>query len=80
MLTFAADAPCPCGRQERGRTANYGDCCGRYLASVGVPAPDAQTLMRSRYSAYALGLTPYLLSTWHPSTRPASGERVTPGE
>lgn len=28
--------------------------------------------MRSRYSAYVLGLEPYLLATWHPSTRPAS--------
>lgn len=28
--------------------------------------------MRSRYSAYALGLADYLLATWHPSTRPAS--------
>ena len=28
--------------------------------------------MRSRYSAYALGLSDYLLATWHPSTRPAS--------
>lgn len=27
--------------------------------------------MRSRYSAFALGLAPYLLRTWHPSTRPA---------
>lgn len=27
--------------------------------------------MRSRYVAYALGLEPYLLATWHPSTRPA---------
>ncbi len=26
--------------------------------------------MRSRYSAYVLGLEDYLLSTWHPSTRP----------
>lgn len=28
--------------------------------------------MRSRYVAYALGREPYLLATWHPSTRPAS--------
>jgi len=28
--------------------------------------------MRSRYSAYALGLESYLLATWHPSTRPAA--------
>lgn len=28
--------------------------------------------MRSRYSAYVLKLEAYLLSTWHPSTRPAA--------
>ena len=28
--------------------------------------------MRSRYVAYALGLEPYLLTTWHATTRPAS--------
>lgn len=28
--------------------------------------------MRSRYAAYALGNGPYLLSTWHASTRPDS--------
>jgi SEC-C motif domain protein len=26
--------------------------------------------MRSRFSAYAVGDEPYLLRTWHPSTRP----------
>lgn len=26
--------------------------------------------MRSRYSAYVLGLADYLLATWHPETRP----------
>ncbi len=30
--------------------------------------------MRSRYSAYALGLTGHLLQTWHPSTRPKTLE------
>lgn len=28
--------------------------------------------MRSRYSAYVLGLEPYLLESWHASTRPQS--------
>lgn len=28
--------------------------------------------MRSRYSAFVLGLPDYLLATWHPRTRPAS--------
>jgi SEC-C motif-containing protein len=53
---------CPCGR------AAYAHCCGRLHA--GAPAADAEALMRSRYSAYALGLADYLLATWHPATRP----------
>lgn len=36
-------------------------CCGRY--HEGQPAPDAQSLMRSRYSAYVLGLVDYLVAT-----------------
>jgi SEC-C motif-containing protein len=35
-------------------------------------APNAEALMRSRYSAYVLGLEPYLLATWHLDTRPAA--------
>ena len=35
--------------------------------------PDnARKLMRSRYSAYVLRLSDYLLQTWHPDTRPAT--------
>lgn len=30
------------------------------------------TLMRSRYSAYVLNLQPYILASWHESTRPAA--------
>ena len=30
--------------------------------------------MRSRYSAFAVGDTDYLLASWHPSTRPDSLE------
>jgi len=60
----AKPLPCPCGG------ADYTTCCGRY--HNGAPAPDAASLMRSRYSAYALKLDPYLLTTWHPSTRPAA--------
>lgn len=30
--------------------------------------------MRSRYTAYALGLTEHLFRTWHPRTRPATVE------
>jgi SEC-C motif-containing protein len=30
--------------------------------------------MRSRYSAYVMGLVDYLLATWHPSTAPGDLE------
>lgn len=33
--------------------------------------------MRSRYSAYVLGLLDYLLATWHPSTAPGDLELDT---
>ena len=35
--------------------------------------------MRSRYSAYVLGLEPYLLATWHASTRPPSLDLAADG-
>ena len=35
--------------------------------------------MRSRYSAFVLGLAPYLLQTWHPDTRPATLTLDEPG-
>jgi SEC-C motif-containing protein len=64
----APPAACPCGRP-----AAYADCCGRWHDGPRrLAAPDAEALMRSRYSAYVLGLVPYLLDTWHPSTRPAA--------
>jgi SEC-C motif-containing protein len=47
----------------------YPECCGAF--HDGTPAPTAERVMRSRYSAYSLGLPQYLLDTWHPSTRPA---------
>jgi SEC-C motif domain protein len=54
---------CPCGLGD-----DYDSCCGRLHA--GAPAPTAESLMRSRYSAFAVGDTGYLLRTWHPSGRP----------
>ena len=55
---------CPCGG------ISYAACCE--LWHLGTPAPTAETLMRSRYSAFVLKLEPYLLATWHPDIRPAS--------
>jgi len=48
------------------------DCCGRY--HEGQHAPNAESLMRSRYSAFVLGRETYLLATWHPATCPAALE------
>ena len=47
---------------------SYGECCEPF--HQGTKGPTAERLMRSRYSAYALGLDEYILSTWHPTTRP----------
>lgn len=60
----ASASGCHCGN-----AVAYVGCCRRWHA--GTPPPDAEALMRSRYSAYVLGLADYLLSTWHPDTRPA---------
>ncbi|ODV06334.1 MAG: hypothetical protein ABT20_12960 [Rubrivivax sp. SCN 70-15] len=59
------DAPCPCGSGTP-----FAACCGRWRA--GAPAPSAEALMRSRYTAYVRADVAYLLATWHPSTRPAT--------
>ncbi|HYE71173.1 MAG TPA: YchJ family metal-binding protein [Aquabacterium sp.] len=65
-----AKGDCPCGRSDaRGRALAFAACCGRFIGEA--PAPDAESLMRSRYTAYVLGDESYLLATWHPSTRPA---------
>lgn len=74
MRVVSLSDPCPCGRlNSKARPMTYGQCCAQWLEADGA-APDAQSLMRSRYSAFVLERAPYLLRTWHPSTRPASIE------
>ncbi|MFM7026927.1 MAG: YchJ family protein [Limnohabitans sp.] len=66
-------AACHCGRTgAKGQPVAYADCCG--ICHAGEAAPDVERLMRSRYSAFVCGDVPYLLTTWHASTRPASLE------
>ncbi|HKI61030.1 MAG TPA: YchJ family protein [Mariprofundaceae bacterium] len=55
---------CPCGSG-----AMLAACCGPLLD--GTPARTAEQLMRSRYTAYALGRGDYLRQSWHPQTRPS---------
>ena len=64
--------PCPCGSG-----AALARCCGRYLA--GAPAPTAEALMRSRFTAFALEDEAHLLRTWHVDQRPAA-VRFVPGQ
>ena len=66
MSKKAQEEACPCGGGA------YADCCGKYHRGA-VPAT-AEQLMRSRYSAYAKGLSDYVQASWHPSTRPAEVE------
>jgi SEC-C motif domain protein len=75
MTSDHPDRPCPCGAP-----ASYAACCGRWHAGpLQLQAPTAEALMRSRYSAYVLGLADYLHDTWHPRTRPAVRAPVEPG-
>ena len=68
-------AGCPCGN-----AASYVDCCGRWHhGPLHLMAPDAATLMRSRYTAFVLDELDYLLDTWHHSTRPIALERNPAG-
>lgn len=74
MSSADADAPpttpvrCPCLSGE-----TYAECCGPYHRGE-ADAPTAERLMRSRYSAFAVGNAAYLLATWHPQTRPETGD------
>ena len=63
---------CPCGRlDKKGRAVAYADCCGRFVAHFETrPAPDAEHLMRSRYSAFVLENAAYLQATWQAGQRP----------
>jgi len=54
----------------------YDECCGR-LHREDAHAATAEQLMRSRFSAFAVGDAEYLIATWHPSTRPPSLELDT---
>ncbi|CAD5371665.1 conserved hypothetical protein [Rubrivivax sp. A210] len=72
---MSEEAPCPCDPAR-----SYARCCGRWHAGVQhLQAPDAESLMRSRYSAFVLGLGDYLRDTWHADTRPAEAIAFEPG-
>ncbi|WP_457605634.1 YchJ family protein [Nitratifractor sp.] len=59
MKKLSPNAPCPCGNGYK-----YKKCCLPYHR--GKRPPDALTLMKSRYSAYAAGEADYILRITHP--------------
>jgi SEC-C motif domain protein len=64
-------AACPCGGVPAG--APLVACCGPVVAGERT-APTAETLMRSRYTAYVLGDGDHLFRTWHARTRTADAD------
>ncbi|MEO6926226.1 MAG: YchJ family metal-binding protein [Rhodanobacter sp.] len=65
MKSIDTLSPCPCGNR-----IGYAACCR--VLHEGAAASSAEQLMRSRYSAYVLKREDYLLTSWHPDTRPAT--------
>lgn len=61
MAQLSRNAPCPCGS---GRKAK--GCCAPILE--GRPAPTAEALMRSRYTAYATGAVGHVMATTAPES------------
>ena len=75
MKQLGAQQPCPCGRLAGGKTGKpvgYGACCGRWLEAAPETAqpPDAESLMRSRYSAFVLERADYIRATWDAANYP----------
>ena len=54
---------CACGTEK-----NYTDCCAPYIKGTKLPGT-AVALMRSRYTAFAVGEMDYILKTHHESTK-----------
>ncbi len=55
---------CPCGSEKP-----FAECCGPLIN--GTPAPTAEALMRSRFTAYTLQNIRYLVTTTHPGQQNA---------
>lgn len=59
MAKVSPNIPCPCGSGKK-----YKKCCAIY--HKGALAPNALALMKSRYSAFAVGDSSYIMKTTHP--------------
>ena len=57
-MKFPPNNPCPCGSQKK-----YKKCCKTF--HDGVLPKSALELMKSRYSAYSVGKSEYIINTTH---------------
>lgn len=60
--------PCPCGSGRK-----YKACCGTYHSGIRYP-DTVEELIRSRYTAYAIGDVNYLYRTTHPENEALVGK------
>ena len=61
MKRISINSPCPCGSRDK-----YKKCCQKFHKGALVPNP--LLLMKSRYSAYAIGNSKYIIDTTHPNS------------
>ena len=72
MANFSPNLPCPC---PCGSGKKYKKCCASY--HKGAIPKNALLLMKSRYSAYALGNSGYIIKTTHPDNSDFSEDTKT---
>ncbi len=70
MAKFSPNFPCPCGSGQK-----YKKCCAPY--HKGAITQNALLLMKSRYSAYAVGKSDYTIRTTHPDNADFSEDTKT---
>jgi len=63
---------CPCQSAKK-TPALFSNCCQKYIKGTDIPKT-AEQLMRSRYSAFVIENEPYLLNSWHSTTKPSTVE------
>lgn len=67
-MKISPNSSCPCHSGEK-----YKKCCQPY--HKGILPSNALRLMRSRYSAFALGLFEYIMATTHPNNPDFTDEK-----
>lgn len=72
-MKFSANALCPCGSNKK-----YKKCCKVF--HNGTNPKNALELMKSRYSAYAVGNCDYIINTTHVNNNDYNKDKITWGK